>query len=225
VAALLGALMPLLQDPRLPENRAAAAAEGCVDAFDAAPPPAPAMERGGPASPAGWAGGLAAVFALLLGALGALGRGELRADPAHLHAARALLAPLLRAAAAPGWPRAALQRLDGPGAAGSPSPTLPAAVDALPAAFPSLPEAGALRSALLAPPRPPLPWQAAGGAAGAGARGAALGAALARACPPGAPPPPGGGWWGEAAGRASLGEGGAAAAGGGRGTRPGRRVP
>jgi len=153
VAALLGALMPLLQDARLPENRAAAAAEGCVDPFNAAPPPAPAAERGRPAGPAGWAGGLAAVFALLLGALGALGRGELRADPAYLHAARALLAPLLRAAAAPGWPRAALQRLDGAGPAGGPGPALPAAIDALPAAFPSLPEAGALRSALLAAPR------------------------------------------------------------------------
>ncbi len=199
--------MPLLQDARLLENRAAAAAEGCVNPFDAAPPPAPAAERGGPAGPAGWAGGLAAVFALLLGALGALGRGDLRADPAYLHAARALLVPLLRAAAAPGWPRAALQRLDGAGPAGGPGPALPAAIDALPAAFPSLPEAGALRSALLTPPRLSPPWQAA-----CGARGAALGAALALACPADTPLPPCGSWWGEAAGRAPLGGGGAGAA-------------
>ncbi|KAK9821453.1 hypothetical protein WJX81_001498 [Elliptochloris bilobata] len=67
VAALLGALLPLLLDRALPENRAAAAAEGVVDPFDVAPP----LPGDGPMlHPSGWAAGFAAVAETLLGALG-----------------------------------------------------------------------------------------------------------------------------------------------------------
>lgn len=115
MAALLDALLPLLLDRALPENRAAAAAEGAVDAFDTAPPPAADTQPGldpactAPSAGAGWAAGLAAVLKTLLGALGVLARGDLRTDPAYLHAAGALAHTLLHAASVPGKPRAALQ--------------------------------------------------------------------------------------------------------------------
>lgn len=165
---MLGALLPLLLDWGLPENHAAAAAEGVVDLFDAAPlPPDDARALG----PGGWVAGFAALARTLLGALGALARGDLRADPTYVHLADELARPLARCAAAAGATRGALQGLAEacPGLLSS---------DALACAFPSAPAVAALRGALAepaAPSNPPFEGTAA-------RRGAALARRLGRCC-------------------------------------------
>ena len=169
VAALLGALLPLLLDRGLPENRAAAVAEGVVDRFDAAPLPPDGAHA---PSPGGWVAGFAALAKTLLGTLSVLSRGDLCADPIYVHLADDLADPLARCAAAAGATRGALQGL---------AATCPGLLrfDALLCAFPSAPAVAALQGALAGPPGPANPPF--GGTAAR--RGAARGRQLLRCCP------------------------------------------